>query len=75
MEDKILQMLINLDHYVRENLVTHEEARVTEDRIMTHMDGFIKLHETLDVEIVALRSKVDRLEGRIEKVEQKLSLA
>jgi hypothetical protein len=42
---------------------------------MTSIDRFAKLHEMLDQELVALRSKYERLEGRLEIVEQKLGLA
>lgn len=33
------------------------EMHQMKDELMTHMDGFITLHKTLDVELAALRSK------------------
>lgn len=36
--------------------------------IMTHMDGFIGLHQKLDVELVAMRSKYERLESYIQQL-------
>ncbi|MBI2552048.1 hypothetical protein HYW17_01980 [Candidatus Uhrbacteria bacterium] len=73
--NKILIKLIDLDVYVREHTATKEEMQASEDRMLTHIDGFIKLHETLDLELVALRSKVDRVEERVGKIEMRLSMA
>ena len=68
--------------FLREHMVTKEDMQIfvkdelqnTENRILTSIDRFVKLHETLDQELVALRSKYERLEGRLEIVEQKLGL-
>lgn len=49
-----------------------EEA---ESRILTSVDRFVRLHETLDQELVMLRSKYNRLEERIEIVEHQLGIA
>ncbi|MFH1405160.1 MAG: hypothetical protein ABIH21_03635 [Patescibacteria group bacterium] len=65
--------------FLKEKMVTKDEMRVyvkdeitnAKDEIITTVDRFAKLHETLDLELVALRSKYDRLEGRIEILEQK----
>jgi len=43
--------------------------------IMTTVDRFAKLHETLDQELVMLRSKYNRLEERLEIVETRLGIA
>ncbi len=45
------------------------------NEVMNHVDGFAKLHETLDQELVSLRGKYDRLEERLVRVEQKLGFA
>ena len=37
-------------------------------------ENYKKLQETLDTELVALRSKCERLEHRLERVEMKLGL-
>lgn len=39
------------------------------DALTASMDGFIKLHQTLDVELASNRAKTDRLESRIERLE------
>ncbi|MBU1126132.1 hypothetical protein KJ758_00810 [Patescibacteria group bacterium] len=36
--------------------------------LMTHMDGFIGLHQKLDLELVALRAKYDRLEDYVRQL-------
>ncbi|NQV89501.1 MAG: hypothetical protein HQ488_04230 [Parcubacteria group bacterium] len=43
--------------------------------IMESVDRFAKLHETLDQELVMLRSKYSRLEERLVVVEKKLEIA
>ena len=42
--------------------------------LMTHMDGFISLHQKLDLELVAMRAKYDRLEGHIKVLAEHLHL-
>ncbi len=39
------------------------------DTLTTSVDGFVRLHQTLDTELVAVRGKYDRLEERVEKLE------
>lgn len=72
--NKILAKLIDSDQYMRENMVTRHEFENFKVEIYSHIDGFIKLHETLDVELVVLRSKYERLEERLGRVEIKLGL-
>lgn len=43
--NKILAKVVDMDHYMRENVATKDELRATEDKLVTHIDGFIKLHE------------------------------
>jgi hypothetical protein len=51
--------------FLKENMVMREEIEIiiteklqaTESRILESVDRFAKLHETLDQELVALRSK------------------
>ncbi len=73
--NKILAEVVNVKEYMHENMVTKEAAKEMESRLLSHIDGFIKLHETIDVELVSMRSKVERLETRLEKVELKLGIA
>ncbi|MDP3985547.1 MAG: hypothetical protein Q8P82_02170 [bacterium] len=39
------------------------------DKLYTAIDGFIQLHQKLEIELVALRAKYDRLEERLSKLE------
>ena len=39
------------------------------DQIYNHVDGFMKLHETLDIEFRVIKEPVRRLEERIERLE------
>ncbi len=71
--EKILAKIVNIEEYMKENMAIKDELRESEDRLITHIDGFVKLHETLDLELVALRGKYDRLEERVEMLEQKIS--
>lgn len=59
---------------MKENLVTKDQLHVVEDRVITHIDGFIKLHETLDLELAALRGKYERLEGRVIILENRMGI-
>ena len=45
---------------------------VTEDRIdrlATHVDGFMKLHETLDIELRVMKEQMNRFEERLKRIE------
>jgi hypothetical protein len=72
--DKILGVVVHMKDKMDNEMVTKQEIVNLEDKILIHIDGFIKLHETLDTEVAALRSKYDRLEGRIKTVETKLGI-
>ncbi len=39
------------------------------DQIYKHVDGFMKLHETLDIEFRVIKEQVRRLEERVEHLE------
>ena len=58
-----------------ERFATKEDLFRSQTEVMSSVDRFTKLHETLDLELVAMRGKYERLEERIEIVEQKLGLA
>ncbi len=77
MDDKVEKVMIevvNLKMYVIENMTTKDELRETEDKVTTHIDGFVKLHENLDTELAALRGKYERLEERIEVLERHIAV-
>lgn len=73
MLDKVLTKLIDLDEYVRTKVVTHEQLDHRINQLGTQVDGFVKLHETLDQELVAMRARVERLEDRITRLETKFA--
>jgi len=39
------------------------------DQIYNHIDGFIKLHETLDIEFKVMKEQMKRLEERVNHLE------
>jgi archaellum component FlaC len=39
------------------------------DRLATHVDGFMKLHETLDIELTVMKQQMSRIEERLKRVE------
>jgi hypothetical protein len=50
--------------------ITETKAKIDQLNVTftTHLDGFVGLHKKLDVELVALRAKYDRLESYIEQL-------
>lgn len=39
------------------------------DQVYRHIDGFTKLHETLDIEMKVMKEQMKRLEERVERLE------
>ena len=39
------------------------------DRLATHVDGFMKLHETLDIEMRVMKEQMNRFEERLKRIE------
>ncbi len=39
------------------------------DRLATHVDGFMKLHETLDIEVRVMKEQMNRFEERLTRIE------
>ncbi len=50
-----------------ESRFVHMESRF--DQIYNHVDGFMKLHETLDIEFRVIKEQMRRLEERVEHLE------
>jgi len=50
-----------------ESRFAHMESRL--DQIYSHVDGFMKLHETLDIEFRVIKEQMRRLEERVEHLE------
>ncbi len=57
------------------SFATKDDLVQAKSDILESVDRFTKLHETLDHELVAMRSKYDRLEERMKAIEQKIGLA
>ena len=72
--NKILAPVVYLRDKTGNELPTKQEIGVLEDKLLTHIDSFVKLHQTLDQELVSLRHKYDRLEDRVKIVEEKLGV-
>jgi len=58
-----------------ERFATKDDLQLTKTDILTSVDAFVKLHQTLDQELVAMRAKYERLEERLEILERKLQIA
>lgn len=67
--DKILTKVISIEDRL-DSFVTKEEFSSGTSHVLNSVDRFIKLHETLDHELVALRNKYERLEERIAQLEK-----
>lgn len=50
-----------------ENRFAQMESRL--DQIYNHIDGFVKLHETLDIELKVMKEQMKRLEDRVARLE------
>ena len=50
-----------------ESRFAHMESRF--DQIYNHIDGFMKLHETLDIEFRVIKEQMRRLEERVDHLE------
>lgn len=72
--NKILAKLVNVESYMHENMATKQELQEVKSDLITHIDGFIKLHEAVMLELTAMRSSHKRLEERIQKIEMKLGM-
>ena len=46
-----------------------EEVRTGFDQMYRHIDGFTKLHETLDIEMKVMKEQMKRLEERVKILE------
>lgn len=69
MQDKIIAKLVEMDSYMREHMATKNELQAVKVELTDKIEGFIELHETVDYWMVALRSKVERLGERLDRLE------
>lgn len=73
-QDKIIEKLTDIDANVKDLIAWKGTVERKIDVLTDHVEGFVRLHETLDCEVSALRNKVDRAEGRLTTVEASLKL-
>lgn len=71
---KIFNKVVSIEERV-DKMVTKDEFEQKNNEVINHIDGFVKLHQTLDIELVALRDKYNRLEERLTRVEQRYAQA
>ena len=62
---------IRINNQETQNRLTqlHDEMRTGFDQLYRHIDGFVKLHETLDIEMKVLKEQMNRLENRVQRLE------
>lgn len=70
--DKILTELLNLKEYVFTKVATRDDLDEAKHELMQHIDGLNKRQTTLDHEQVSMRARVERVEGRVERLETKI---
>ena len=56
-----------------ENFATKDDFQEFRSEIISHVDRFMKLHETMDQELVAVRHRCDRLEDYIQQIASHLN--
>ncbi len=72
--DQIISKLELLEHQLaqkpsREEIVLLEKHNEDVDKLLTHIDGFITLHQTLNQDVTMPRNRCDQLEERLLKLE------
>ncbi len=76
-QQKTLDDIFEIVTFIKDNAVTKNEfeTRLTEIKteIMTHIDSFVVLHQKLDTELTALRSKYTRLEDHVQQLAKHLN--
>lgn len=71
--DTILVKVINIEEKIG-TFATRDEMNEKFGLVLNNIDRFVKLHETLDQELVMLRNKYNRLEERVVVLEQKMAI-
>ena len=75
MSEEVLNKILVKVFEIEERMATKQELATMRSDIITTIDRFAKLHETLDQELVAVRNRCDRLEDRLVFVERKLGIS
>ncbi|MFH0857426.1 MAG: hypothetical protein V1848_01630 [Candidatus Magasanikbacteria bacterium] len=71
--DKILVEVLDIKGQLKDK-PSMEYVDEKFDVVLNSVDRFVKLHETLDIELAALRNKYNRLEERLVIIEEKLQV-
>ena len=77
-QEKALQNILESVEFIKDNAATKDELKDLEERIdsklteakdeiMTQIDKFIALHQKLDLEMSAFRSRFERLELEMQR--------
>lgn len=74
LQDKIVEAIMETRADVKDLIAWKGTIEHKVDDLTGHVEGFVRLHETLDCEVAALRSKNDRFEDRLTRVEETLKL-
>jgi hypothetical protein len=57
-----------------ERCATKQDLETMNSNLVTHIDGFVGMHKGLDLELVSLRSKYQRLESHVQQLAKHTSL-
>jgi hypothetical protein len=60
--------------YFHEHAVTKQELFKAKSEIMNSVDGFVQLHQKLDLELTSLTSKYQRLESYVQQIAKHVNL-
>jgi len=63
------EIRVNHEEIQRGLTEIRDEMRTGFDQLYRHVDGFMKLHETLDIEMKVLKEQMNRLEDRVKRLE------
>jgi chromosome segregation ATPase len=74
LQDKLIMTVLKTESGVKELLEWKVEMTSKVDGLVDCVEGFAKQHNTMDCEVTALRSKTDRHEGRITRLEHEMKL-
>ncbi|OGH65402.1 MAG: hypothetical protein A3J66_04060 [Candidatus Magasanikbacteria bacterium RIFCSPHIGHO2_02_FULL_47_14] len=75
LDNKIERLDIKLENKIEKlNEKLGKEISQVENKILSHVDGFVKLHKCIETETVALKSAVQRHEGYFNHISQHLKL-
>ena len=56
--NNILTKVVNIDSKINNDMFTKDDVAEMKSELYSHIDGFVKLHETLDQELVSAAKQV-----------------